>query len=142
MTGVQTCALPISPNRPTYIKPANYAEGGIASLNPNPDMMASGPARVDFMGADAYPTSQQKLNFYSTPSQMPTSAQQAAASYEPATNPLTGEPLAHFASGGISDLGRYSDVGQMTEGPGDGMSDSIPASIEGKRPAQIGRAHV
>lgn len=125
------------PSQPFYIKPANYAAGGIASLNPNPDMMASGPAKVDFMGSDAYPTSQQKLSFYSTPSQMPTSAQQAAASYEPATNPLTGAPMANFASGGISDLGGYSDGGHMTEGPGDGMSDSIPASIAGKRPARL-----
>lgn len=125
------------PSQPFYIKPANYAAGGIASLNPNPDMMSSGPAQVDFMGADAYPTSQQKLNFYSTPSQMPTSAQQAVASYEPATNPLTGAPMANFARGGISDLGGYSDGGRMTEGPGDGMSDSIPASIAGKRPARL-----
>lgn len=125
------------PSQPFYIRPANYAAGGIASLNPNPDMMASGPAQVDFMGADAYPTSQQKLSFYSTPSQMPTSAQQAAASYEPATNPLTGVPMANFARGGISDLGGYSDGGRMTEGPGDGMSDSIPASIAGKRPARL-----
>jgi len=99
--------------------------------------MSSGPAEVDFMGADAYPTSQQKLNFYSTPSQMPTSAQQAMASYEPATNPLTGTPIANFARGGISDLGGYSDGGRMTKGPGDGMSDSIPASIAGKRPARL-----
>lgn len=126
-----------NPTATPAFRPAYYAEGGIASLNPNPDMMSSGPAEVDFMGADAYPTSQQKLNFYSTPSQMPTSAQQAMASYEPATNPLTGTPIANFARGGISDLGGYSDGGRMTDGPGDGMSDSIPASIEGKRPARL-----
>jgi hypothetical protein len=126
-----------NPDATPAFKPAYYAEGGIASLNPNPDMMSSGPAEVDFMGADAYPTSQQKLNFYSTPSQMPTSAQQAMASYEPATNPLTGTPIANFARGGISDLGGYSDGGRMTKGPGDGMSDSIPASIAGKRPARL-----
>lgn len=126
-----------NPTATPAFRPAYYAEGGIASLNPNPNMMSSGPAQVDFMGQDAYPTSQQKMNFYSTPSQMPTSAQQAAASYEPATNPLTGSPMANFASGGISDLGGYSDGGRMTEGPGDGMSDSIPASIAGKRPARL-----
>lgn len=42
-----------------------------------------------------------------------------------------------FASGGISDLGGYSDGGRMLKGPGDGMSDSIPASIENKRPARL-----
>ena len=39
--------------------------------------------------------------------------------------------------GGISALGHYSDGGQMLRGPGDGVSDSIPASIEGKRPARL-----
>lgn len=42
-----------------------------------------------------------------------------------------------FAQGGISSLGGYSDGGRMLKGPGDGMSDSIPASIENKRPARL-----
>jgi hypothetical protein len=42
-----------------------------------------------------------------------------------------------MASGGISNLGSYSDGGRMLRGPGDGMSDSIPASISGKRPARL-----
>jgi hypothetical protein len=42
-----------------------------------------------------------------------------------------------MASGGISDLGSYSDGGRMLKGPGDGMSDSIPANIAGKRPARL-----
>jgi hypothetical protein len=43
----------------------------------------------------------------------------------------------NMAAGGISDLGSYSDGGRMLKGPGDGMSDSIPASIGGKRPARL-----
>jgi len=42
-----------------------------------------------------------------------------------------------MARGGISNLGSYSDGGRMLRGPGDGMSDSIPASISGKRPARL-----
>lgn len=127
------------PSRPTYINPGNrYANGGIASLtSPDPAMMQSGPAKVNFMGEDAYPTSQQKLNFYASPTQMPISAQQAMASYEPSTNPLTGEPSRHFARGGIADLGHYSDGGNLTRGPGDGVSDDIPATIAGKQPARL-----
>jgi hypothetical protein len=34
-------------------------------------------------------------------------------------------------------LGGYSDGGRMLKGPGDGMSDSIPASIAGKQPARL-----
>ena len=49
------------------------------------------------------------------------------------------EPMspAGMARGGISDLGGYSDGGRMLRGPGDGMSDSIPASIAGRRPARL-----
>ena len=42
-----------------------------------------------------------------------------------------------YAQGGISALGSYSDGGRMLKGPGDGMSDSIPASISNKRPARL-----
>jgi hypothetical protein len=42
-----------------------------------------------------------------------------------------------YAAGGISSLGSYSDGGRMLKGPGDGMSDSIPASIANKRPARL-----
>lgn len=42
-----------------------------------------------------------------------------------------------LASGGLSNLGSYSDGGRMLKGPGDGMSDSIPATIGGKRPARL-----
>ena len=42
-----------------------------------------------------------------------------------------------FAAGGIGDLGGYSDGGRLLRGPGDGVSDSIPANIGGKRPARL-----
>lgn len=40
-------------------------------------------------------------------------------------------------TGGIASLGGYSDGGRMLKGPGDGMSDSIPASIGNKQPARL-----
>lgn len=40
-------------------------------------------------------------------------------------------------TGGIASLGGYSDGGRMLKGPGDGMSDSIPANIGGKQPARL-----
>ena len=42
-----------------------------------------------------------------------------------------------YAAGGISHLGDYSDGGRLLKGPGDGVSDSIPASIADKRPARL-----
>ena len=42
-----------------------------------------------------------------------------------------------FAAGGVSHLGDYSDGGRLLKGPGDGVSDSIPATIANKRPARL-----
>ena len=42
-----------------------------------------------------------------------------------------------YGGGGISDLGGYSDGGRLLKGPGDGVSDSIPATIGGKQPARL-----
>jgi hypothetical protein len=45
--------------------------------------------------------------------------------------------MQRMARGGISDLGDYSDGGRLLRGPGDGVSDSIPAVIGRKRPARL-----
>jgi hypothetical protein len=42
-----------------------------------------------------------------------------------------------YAGGGLSHLGDYSDGGRLLRGPGDGVSDDIPASIANKRPARL-----
>jgi hypothetical protein len=48
----------------------------------------------------------------------------------------------HMAQGGIADLhqynlGSYSDGGRLLKGPGDGVSDSIPATIGRGQPARL-----
>lgn len=47
-----------------------------------------------------------------------------------------GGGIMSFAKGGYN-LGDYSDGGRLLKGPGDGVSDSIPATIAGKRPARL-----
>jgi hypothetical protein len=43
-----------------------------------------------------------------------------------------------YAMGGLGNLGGYSDGGRLLKGPGDGVSDSIPASIGAKKqPARL-----
>ena len=53
-------------------------------------------------------------------------------------------PAYGYAAGGIADafaggghLGGYSDGGRLLKGPGDGMSDSIPAKIGQRQPARL-----
>ena len=45
--------------------------------------------------------------------------------------------LMALAAGGMSNLGSYSDGGRLLKGPGDGVSDSIPAQIGENQPARL-----
>lgn len=51
--------------------------------------------------------------------------------------PMQGTINQYAAGGGVGHLGGYSDGGRMLKGPGDGMSDDIPASIADKQPARL-----
>jgi hypothetical protein len=50
---------------------------------------------------------------------------------------MAGGGMAMAGGGGISSLGSYSDGGRLLKGPGDGVSDNIPATIAGKQPARL-----
>jgi len=193
---------------PTYTPPTAQSYGLGARLSPNyqPTFVAAegGIARLadGGMAGGMYPGSQIDHTQYASSPQTPASMQATLASYDPETNPLTGEPTMHMATGGIStppsasqgitaagitglqqqkaqssqpltmdyiqslasqygvqlptqgaakggvmgayshggktyDLGSYSDGGRLLKGPGDGMSDNIPASIAEKQPARL-----
>jgi hypothetical protein len=53
------------------------------------------------------------------------------------SNANGGRITQRYNQGGISSLGSYSDGGRMLKGPGDGVSDSIPATIGGRQPARL-----
>jgi hypothetical protein len=57
------------------------------------------------------------------------------------TNPALEAPYTRMAQGGIAALGgEYAAGGKLLQGPGDGMSDSIPAVIKGPRPQRAALA--
>lgn len=82
-----------------------------------------------------YPQADITGHTYATPWQTPVSNNVVTGAADTGVNRMTGEQT--FAGGGIASLGSYSDGGQMLKGPGDGMSDSIPATINGKQPARL-----
>ena len=45
--------------------------------------------------------------------------------------------IGSYAQGGLGSLGGYSDGGRLLRGPGDGVSDSIPATIGDRQPARL-----
>ena len=53
--------------------------------------------------------------------------------------PMQNDSYSGGAAGGLMpyNLGSYSDGGRLLKGPGDGMSDNIPASIGDKQPARL-----
>ena len=53
------------------------------------------------------------------------------------TPPANPTIVPEYAQGGIANLGGYSDGGQLLRGPGDGVSDDIPATIGDKQPARL-----
>jgi hypothetical protein len=52
-------------------------------------------------------------------------------------NGMASGGIAMLASGGLGNLGGYSDGGRLLRGPGDGVSDSIPAQIGNNQPARL-----
>jgi len=112
-----------------------YAAGGLTAL------AVGGPietmSAMNAVGENlGYPQSQMQPDIYSNPStQRPQTMNMIAPSADVNVDPYTGEEK--FAHGGETHLGDYSDGGRLLKGPGDGISDSIPAVIGGKRPARL-----
>ena len=79
-------------------------------------------------------------NRYGTPEKEEYKGPLSKFKYDPSRySPLVPQPR-RMAGGGLSDLGSYADYargGRMLKGPGDGMSDNIPATIAGKQPARL-----
>jgi hypothetical protein len=113
-------------------------EGGLMALN---NYAVGGPveqiaAMNSTSGNTMYPQSQLQTTMYSNPMvQRPMPNNVINAGIDAPVNPYTGE--VRMASGGVSHLGDYSDGGRLLKGPGDGVSDSIPASIGNRQPARL-----
>jgi hypothetical protein len=119
--------------------PYEAADGGIIAL-------AGGGMPVEQMSNNAamgantmYPMANTTASSFATPYQAPVSTNMLAPSGDTPVG-MNGEPSmqgTRMAAGGLSDLGGYSDGGRLLRGPGDGVSDSIPAQIGNKQPARL-----
>jgi hypothetical protein len=126
-----------------------YAAGGYMSGGPVEAM-----SQANAVGQNTgYPQADITGHAYATPWQTPVSQNVVAGTADTGVNRMTGqmlaeggaveptpdfqEPYTAMARGGLSDLGSYSDGGRLLRGPGDGVSDSIPAVIGKKKPARL-----
>lgn len=102
--------------------------------------VAGGPveemSRENAIGANTgYPQADINQGAYATPWQTPVSRNVVTGPSDANVDQMTGDE--RMAGGGIASLGSYSDGGRLLRGPGDGMSDGIPATISGKQPARL-----
>jgi hypothetical protein len=80
-----------------------------------------------------------QYNIPSAPAATPaTTAPAATGINDPSISGASGGLMESYAAGGgIGSLGTYSDGGRLLKGPGDGVSDSIPAQIGQHQPARL-----
>jgi len=138
----------------TALTPYKAAEGGLMSLariatgedvmpTEREEKMAGGGPVEQMSNANAigqntgYPQADIGGHAYATPWQTPMSENVVHGAADTGVNPMTGEQTSFAAGGNISTLGGYSDGGRLLKGPGDGMSDNIPAQIGRKQPARL-----
>ena len=98
----------------------NSFNGGMASLSQQP--AAPAQSFIPNINIPAYQTPEQQLGL---------------GGFYDYMNQQMGGYGGYAAGGGVSHLGGYSDGGRLLKGPGDGVSDSIPASIGNRQPARL-----
>jgi len=124
---------------PTNPYRAQYASGGPVEQMTNENAIGANTG---------FPQAYMHTSAFASPYQTPISQNVLTGSGDTKVDPYTGEQQSNggmnqpmgqvnMASGGISSLGSYSDGGRMLKGPGDGMSDDIPAKIGGKQEARL-----
>ena len=133
----QPQAQPVNPNswygvqtQPKVQAPKPFAPvvtGGIAQLTNPADQTVTAPVQQpapQVSNVPAYQTPEQQLGL--------------TGFYDYMNQQLSGmRGQQGMAAGGLSNLGGYSDGGRLLKGPGDGVSDSIPASIGDRQPARL-----
>jgi hypothetical protein len=131
-------STPVTPVKPTTSTPnlsnlmSNAALIGGAALG----LDALTQANKSTPAAQGY--SPQILNWNPRPWEAPIDGEaQGQAMLDPRFVSAAHGGLMSLAHGGVSSLGGYSDGGRLLKGPGDGMSDNIPASISNKQPARL-----
>jgi hypothetical protein len=110
------------------------AAGGLMAIGGPVERMSSKD-----MSTGMYPMGMLDRTYYATPTQRPASMEIIKSDYDTPVNPMTGLPPMGMAMGGDVEynLGGYSDGGRLLKGPGDGVSDDIPAMIGKKQPARL-----
>jgi hypothetical protein len=146
----------VRPPNPPY-RAVYAAEGGIMSLAPNGYAMGGMPPQTNFANPSSYEDGTSQYSMATDPMSGNIAQRMAEGGgifqngfaeiinklknrgYYENKEPTNAYSLSpdYMASGGIASLGGYSDGGRLLKGPGDGMSDDIPARIGRKQEARL-----
>jgi hypothetical protein len=109
---------------PSWAQQASPPNGPVSGGVATPMMQPAAPAQsfVPNINIPAYQTPEQQLGL--------------GGFYDYMNQQMRGYG-GYAAGGNVSTLGGYSDGGRLLKGPGDGVSDSIPASIGNRQPARL-----
>lgn len=121
------------------VNPAAFQAPSAGNFITNNPMTSAG---LGLMGASALgmnPMGAMGGSSGAAPATTASAPQGGITPYQYNYDPRTQGYVQRAASGGImhGDLGGYSDGGRLLKGPGDGVSDSIPAQIGNKQPARL-----
>jgi hypothetical protein len=124
----------------SYFNPSFTPANAVAPVTQMPAMAGGGPveqmSNANSIGANTgFPMASMQRDTYADPFQQPTAQNVVSAPQDTGVDTFT--PAPRYAAGGISHLGDYSDGGRLLRGPGDGVSDDIPAMIGAKQPARL-----
>lgn len=112
---------------------AKYAIGGPVFAQGGSPMERAPDGSPGIGNNQMFPQANISGSEYSVASQTPQDRAVLRAGYGgPVLNPSTGDQ--QFAAGGLAAL---QGGGRAVVGPGDGMSDDVPADIEGVQPARL-----
>jgi hypothetical protein len=123
------------PKTDSYTGEMRLAPGGAVYLPKSPDVSLSKftDTDPDTANKDALTATMLRLQKLGKKTKVPIT--KLAATNVKGLGDIDGDTTA--AGGGLSHLGGYSDGGRLLKGPGDGVSDSIPAQIGSKQPARL-----
>jgi hypothetical protein len=122
---------------PSHVYQPSYANYAQTPYSPQVSQGIPMPTRGSGIPAQGY--AMDPLKMQGSPAYNANQAAQQAQLQQimAAAGGMASGGLSGYANGGMSNLGGYSDGGHLLKGPGDGVSDSIPATIGGKQPARL-----
>jgi hypothetical protein len=127
-----------NPNRRAPVSMASKAAPNKAAASDSVSGLRFNPQTQKYEGEFVAPGAKKKSDVDSVREELnQMKAEKGDDTFASASRNANGGLMRGYNMGGLSSLGAYSDGGQLLKGPGDGVSDDIPAQIGRRQPARL-----